>query len=43
MRLWIEALREDKKPVVTAEQALVVSQILEAIYISSESGEAYEF
>ncbi len=43
MRLWIEALREDKKPAVTAGQALVVSQILEAIYISSESGEAYKF
>ncbi|MFD2673635.1 Gfo/Idh/MocA family protein [Marinicrinis sediminis] len=42
-RLWIEAILEDKDPVVTPEQALVVSQILEAIYESSRTGKAIYF
>ncbi len=40
MRMWIKAIDEDKDPVVTPEQAFVVSQILEAIYESSKTGKA---
>lgn len=43
MRLWIESIREDTEPPVKAEEALVVSQILEAVYHSAETGEAYKF
>lgn len=43
MRLWIEAIREDKEPPVKAEQALVVAQILDGIYKSAARGEAYHF
>ncbi|MFD0618093.1 Gfo/Idh/MocA family protein [Paenibacillus sp. GCM10027629] len=43
MRLWIEAIEQDKDPVVTAEQACVVSEILEAIYESSKTGKAVYF
>jgi predicted dehydrogenase len=38
-RAWIDTLLNNKEPVVTAEQAYVVTQILEAIYRSSETGE----
>lgn len=40
MRMWIKAIDEDTDPVVTPEQAFVVSQILEAIYESSKTGKA---
>ncbi|HZG58812.1 Gfo/Idh/MocA family oxidoreductase [Paenibacillus sp.] len=40
MRMWIQAIDEDKDPVVTPEQAFVVSQILEAIYESARTGQA---
>ncbi|HZG86639.1 Gfo/Idh/MocA family oxidoreductase [Paenibacillus sp.] len=40
MRKWIEAIDEDKEPVVTPEQAFVVSQILEALYESARTGKA---
>ncbi len=40
---WIEAVVEDKDPVVLPEQALVVSQILEAIYVSSKTGKPVYF
>ncbi|GIP38234.1 oxidoreductase [Paenibacillus sp. J31TS4] len=43
MRLWIEAIQNDTEPVVTPEQALVVSEILEAIYESSRTGKAIYF
>jgi len=39
-RLWIDAVINDKDPVVLPEQALVVTQILEAIYKSNETGQA---
>lgn len=39
-RQWIDAVRSDKEPVVKPEQALVVTQILEAIYASARSGQA---
>ncbi|MBD0378952.1 Gfo/Idh/MocA family protein [Paenibacillus sedimenti] len=40
MRLWIKAIEEDTEPVVTPEQAYVVSYILEAIYESARTGKA---
>lgn len=40
MRKWIEAVDQDLEPVVTPEQACVVSEILEAIYESSRTGKA---
>ncbi|XEC95932.1 Gfo/Idh/MocA family protein [Paenibacillus tarimensis] len=43
MRLWIDAVLGDREPVVTPEQALVVSEILEAVYESSKSGKAVYF
>lgn len=43
MRLWIEAIKDDKEPPVKAEQALVVAQILDGIYKSAASGDAYHF
>jgi predicted dehydrogenase len=43
MRLWIEAVREDKEPPVKARQALIVAQIVDGIYKSAETGEAYHF
>jgi predicted dehydrogenase len=40
---WLECIIHDTEPVVTAEQAYVVTQILEAIYISAETGKTIEF
>ena len=37
-RLWIEAILNDKEPLVKPEQALVVTEILEAIYQSAKTG-----
>ena len=42
-RNWIKAIVEDTDPVVLPEQALVVSEILEAIYVSSKTGKPVEF
>jgi len=42
-RLWTEAVLEDKDPVVLPEQALVVSEILEAIYESAKTGKTVYF
>ncbi|GIP33723.1 Gfo/Idh/MocA family protein [Paenibacillus sp. J2TS4] len=42
-RAWIDCILNDTEPVVTPEQALVVSEILEAIYESSRTGEAISF
>lgn len=42
-RLWIEAVLNDTEPVVRPEQALVVTEILEAIYTSARTGEAVHF
>ena len=39
---WIDAIVNDTEPVVKPEQAFVVTQILEAIYKSAESGTAVE-
>jgi predicted dehydrogenase len=40
---WIKCIIDDTDPVVKPEQALVVSQILEAIYESSKTGKAVYF
>ncbi len=40
---WIKAVIDDTAPVVLPEQALVVSQILEAIYVSSKTGKPVYF
>ncbi len=42
-RLWIESVLYDREPLVKPEQALVVTQILEAIYESAKTGKAVYF
>ena len=42
-RSWINAVRNDTDPVVLPEQALVVSEILEAIYESAKTGQPVTF
>lgn len=42
-RLWIESIIEDREPVVKPREALVVTQILEAIYESARTGRAVYF
>lgn len=42
-RLWVEAILNDTEPVVTPAQALVVSEILEAVYESARTGKAIYF
>lgn len=42
-RSWIDAILNDTDPVVKPEEAFVVTQILEAIYKSAETGEVIEF
>jgi predicted dehydrogenase len=39
-RLWIDCIINDTEPVVKPEEAFVVTQILEAIYESAETGKA---
>lgn len=43
IRLWIDAILNDKDPVVTPDQACVVSEIIEAIYESNKTGKAVYF
>lgn len=43
MRTWIDAIQNDKEVLVKPEQALVVSEILEAIYESARTGKAVYF
>jgi predicted dehydrogenase len=40
---WIDAIVNDKEPLVKPEEAFVVTQILEGIYKSAETGKAVEF
>src|SRR5690606_27893188 len=40
---WIQAILEDKDPIVTPEQAYTVTRILEAIYESAETGKTIKF
>ena len=42
-RRWIEAIKNDTDPLVLPEQACVVSEILEAIYVSAASGKPFYF
>jgi len=42
-RLWINAVINDTEPFVLPEQAFCVTQILEGIYESAKSGDAYHF
>nr|WP_211246760.1 Gfo/Idh/MocA family oxidoreductase [Cohnella pontilimi] len=42
-RAWIDAILNNQAPVVTAKQALVVQQILEAVYESANKGQAISF
>ena len=42
-RQWIDAILHDTDPIVLPEQACVVSEILEAIYISAKTGEPVVF
>lgn len=43
MRLWIDNIENNTEPVVKPEQALVVSEILEALYESAKTGKAVYF
>nr|WP_321291751.1 Gfo/Idh/MocA family oxidoreductase [uncultured Trichococcus sp.] len=40
---WVDAILNDTDPIVKPEQAIVVTQILEAIYKSAETGKVVEF
>lgn len=42
-RLWIENIMHDTEPIVKPKEALVVTQILEAIYQSAKTGKAVYF
>jgi len=42
-RQWIDAIVNDKEPLVKPEQALAVTKILDAIYKSAETGRAVYF
>lgn len=42
-RLWIESILNDTEPLVKPEEALVVTQILEAIYESADTGQTVYF
>jgi predicted dehydrogenase/Fe-S-cluster-containing hydrogenase component 2 len=42
-RQWIESIRNDTQPLVKPEEALVVTEILEAIYESAKTGKAVYF
>lgn len=42
-RLWIESILNDTEPIVKPEEALVVTQVLEAIYESARTGKAIYF
>ncbi len=42
-RLWIEAVLNNTPPVVLPEQAVVVTEILEAIYTSARTGQPFFF
>lgn len=42
-RLWIDAVVNDRDPVVLPEQAIVVTKILEGIYTSAATGDIFRF
>lgn len=43
MNRWVDAVVNDGEPAVTAEQAAVVTRVIEAIYKSAETGETIVF
>ncbi|GHV44953.1 Gfo/Idh/MocA family oxidoreductase [Clostridia bacterium] len=42
-RAWVDAILNDTQPYVLPEQAIVVTQILEAVYESARTGKTIEF
>jgi predicted dehydrogenase len=42
-RMWIESILNDTEPMVKPEQALVVTEVLEAIYESARTGKTVYF
>lgn len=42
-RVWLDAIKNDTEVYVKPEQAMVVSQIIDAVYRSSESGKEFFF
>ena len=42
-RLWIDSILNDTEPLVKPEQAVVVTEILEAIYESGKTGKPVFF
>jgi predicted dehydrogenase len=42
-RQWIDAIKNDREPLVKPEEALAVTRILEAIYESARTGKAVYF
>ncbi|PYI56953.1 Gfo/Idh/MocA family protein [Paenibacillus flagellatus] len=42
-RRWIDCILRDEEPIVKPEQALIVSEILEAVYESARTGQAVTF
>lgn len=42
-RMWIDNILNDTEPMVKPEQALVVTEILEAIYTSAKTGKQVDF
>jgi len=42
MAAWVDALRNDREPLVKPEQALVIAKIIDAIYLSAREGRAVE-
>ncbi|GHU86644.1 oxidoreductase [Spirochaetia bacterium] len=42
-RQWIDAIKNDTEPLVKPEEAIVVTRILESIYISASTGKAVNF
>ena len=42
-RQWLEAIREDKEPLVKPEQAFTVTRILDSIYKSAQTGKTVYF
>jgi len=40
---WLEALVKDREPLVNAEQAFIVTKILDAVYRSAKTGKEIIF
>lgn len=42
-RLWVDAIKNDGQPLVRAEQACVVTEVLDAVYRSAATGQTVRF